>query len=75
MNRNGNIVPLRYQNSGGTTERVGSGRAAAQNTLRKGSERDAERVGATCAKPRDNLTNEWRHERQLTFLINKKIEL
>ena len=61
MNRNENAVPLCYQNSGGTTERVGSGRAAARHTLRKGSERDAERVGATCAKPRDNLPSEWRY--------------
>ena len=52
------LVPLHCQSSGGTTERVGSGRAAARHTLRKGSERDAERVGATCAKPRDNLPNE-----------------
>ena len=57
------FVPLQYQNSEGTTERVGSGRVAARHTLRKGSERDAERVGATCAKPRDNLPSEWRYEK------------
>ena len=47
VNRNENAVPLCYQNSGGTTERVGSGRAAARHTPRKGSGACADALGST----------------------------
>ena len=47
VNRNENVVPLDRQNSGGTTERVGSGRAAARHTPRKGSGACADALGST----------------------------
>jgi len=66
VNRNGNVVPLRYQNSGGTTERVGSGRAAARHTLRKGSGACAQRLRSMGGRARQHARSRSRRKTKVS---------